>query len=140
MPLQPHGSLLTFWRFTNRIIIIIIIIISCFIKIQNVLTFLFLVPAYPGCHGKEAFKLVSVCIAYTNQPIFICNMTTESRVYSRKRILSSKILTRDRTDDFVTYLQFPIQVCFSVDRAFVVSSRNAQRAFPPVNFLYDLEL
>jgi len=33
-------------------------IISCFIKIQNSLTFL--VPAYPGCFGKEAVKQVSV--------------------------------------------------------------------------------
>jgi len=31
---------------------------SCFIKIQNALTFL--VPAYPGCPGKEAAKQVSV--------------------------------------------------------------------------------
>ena len=32
-------------------------IISCFIKVQNGLTFL--VPAYPGCPGKEAVKRVS---------------------------------------------------------------------------------
>ena len=31
---------------------------SCFIKIQIGLTFL--VPAYPGCPGKEAIKWVSV--------------------------------------------------------------------------------
>jgi len=31
-------------------------IISCFFKIQNGSTFL--VPAYPGCHGKEAIKWV----------------------------------------------------------------------------------
>ena len=35
-------------------------IISCFIKIQNSLTFL--VPAYPGCPGKEAVKWVPVCL------------------------------------------------------------------------------
>jgi len=34
-------------------------IISCFIKIQIGLTFL--VPAYPGCPGKDAGKWVSVC-------------------------------------------------------------------------------
>jgi len=34
-------------------------IISCFIKIQNSLTFLVL--AYPVCPGKEAVKQVSVC-------------------------------------------------------------------------------
>ena len=34
------------------------VIISCFIKIQTGLAFL--VPAYPGCHGKEA----SVCLMY----------------------------------------------------------------------------
>ena len=34
-------------------------IISCFIKIQIGLTFL--VPAYPGCPGKEAIKWASVC-------------------------------------------------------------------------------
>jgi len=36
-------------------------IVSCFIKIQFVLTFL--VPAYPGCLGKEAAKRVSVCLS-----------------------------------------------------------------------------
>jgi len=35
-------------------------IISCLIKIQIGLTFL--VPAYPGCPGKEAVKRVSVCL------------------------------------------------------------------------------
>jgi len=35
-------------------------IISCFIKIQNDLTFL--VPAYAGCPRKEAIKLASVCL------------------------------------------------------------------------------
>jgi len=34
-------------------------IISCVIKIQIGLTFL--MPAYPGCPGKEADKQVSVC-------------------------------------------------------------------------------
>jgi len=34
--------------------------VSCFIKIQIGLTFL--VPAYPGCPGKEAIKRVSVSI------------------------------------------------------------------------------
>jgi len=34
-------------------------VVSCFIKIQN--GFTFLVPAYPGCHGKEAVKWVFVC-------------------------------------------------------------------------------
>jgi len=33
-----------------------------FIKIQNVLTFL--VPAYPGYLGKEAVKLMSVCLLF----------------------------------------------------------------------------
>jgi len=41
--------------------IIVIIIISCFIKIQIVL--LFLVPAYPGCPGKMAVKWLS-CVAH----------------------------------------------------------------------------
>ena len=36
-------------------------IVSCFIKIQFVLTIL--VPAYPGCPGKEAAKRVSVCLS-----------------------------------------------------------------------------
>jgi len=37
-------------------------IISCFSKIQNGLPFL--VPAYPGCHGKKAVKrmFVFVCV------------------------------------------------------------------------------
>jgi len=35
-------------------------IISCFIRIQIGLTFL--VPAYPGCPGKEATELISVCV------------------------------------------------------------------------------
>jgi len=33
-------------------------VISCFVKIQNGLTFL--VPAYPGCRGDEAVKWVSL--------------------------------------------------------------------------------
>jgi len=37
-------------------------IISCFIKIQNGLTFL--VPAYPGCHGKQTVKRVSSSIPF----------------------------------------------------------------------------
>jgi len=37
------------------------LIISCFIKIQNGLTFL--VPAYPGCAGKEAAKSEYVCLS-----------------------------------------------------------------------------
>jgi len=35
-------------------------IISCCSKIQNGLTFL--VPAYPGCPGKETIKRLSVCL------------------------------------------------------------------------------
>jgi len=35
-------------------------IISCFVKIQNGLTFL--MPPYPGCPGKEVIKRVSVII------------------------------------------------------------------------------
>jgi len=38
-------------------------IISCFIKIQIGLTFL--VPAYPGCPGKEALKCVFACLSIT---------------------------------------------------------------------------
>ena len=34
--IQRHGSLLTFWRFTNRIIIIIIIIMMLELKISEV--------------------------------------------------------------------------------------------------------
>jgi len=40
-------------------------VISCFIKIQNSLTFL--VPAYPGCPGKEAVERTSVCDAWLHQ-------------------------------------------------------------------------
>jgi len=40
-------------------------IVSCFIKIQTGLTFL--VPAYPGCPGKEAIKRVSVCLSYNSK-------------------------------------------------------------------------
>jgi len=39
-------------------------IISCFIKIKIGLTFM--VPAYPGCPGKEAAKHVSACYNYTS--------------------------------------------------------------------------
>ena len=35
-------------------------VISCFIKIQ--IGFTFLVLAYPGCPGKEAVKMVSLCL------------------------------------------------------------------------------
>jgi len=37
-------------------------IISCFIKIQN--GFILMMPAYPGCPGKQAVKRMSVCPAY----------------------------------------------------------------------------
>jgi len=40
-------------------------IVSCFIKIQTGITFL--VPAYPGCPGKEAIKRVSVCLSYNSK-------------------------------------------------------------------------
>jgi len=44
-------------------------IISCFSKIQLGLTFL--MPTYPGCPGKEAFKLVSVGIThYSNKNVW----------------------------------------------------------------------
>ena len=46
--------------------IIIIIIITCFIKIQIGLTFL--VPADPGCPGKEAVKWVSISQYYASCP------------------------------------------------------------------------
>ena len=42
--------------------------ISCFIKIQNGLTFL--VPAYPGCPGKETIKWVSLCLMLKEAGIF----------------------------------------------------------------------
>jgi len=51
-------------------------IISCFIKIQNGLTFL--VPAYSGCLGKEAIKWMSVCCdtitASVLMAIFVANL------------------------------------------------------------------
>jgi len=37
------------------------LVISCFIKIQNDLTFL--VPAYPGCPGNESVKWLSICLS-----------------------------------------------------------------------------
>jgi len=42
-------------------------IISCFIKIQIGLAFL--VPAYPGCPGKDAVKRVSVCLSVIRQTV-----------------------------------------------------------------------
>jgi len=39
-------------------------IISCFIEIQN--GFTFLMPAYPGCPGKEAVKQVSMSVCETD--------------------------------------------------------------------------
>ena len=36
-------------------------VVSCFIKIQTGLTFL--VPAYPGCRGKEAVSVKQVCLS-----------------------------------------------------------------------------
>ena len=51
-------------------------IISCFIKIQNGLTFL--VPAYRGCPGKETIELVSVyCINFDRQNTV--NLALETR-------------------------------------------------------------
>jgi len=43
-------------------------IISCFLKIQN--GFTFLVPAYPGCPGKEAVKQVLACSEYIMFAVF----------------------------------------------------------------------
>jgi len=39
-------------------------IISCFIKIQ--IGLIFLLPAYPGCPGKEAVKRVSACLCLSS--------------------------------------------------------------------------
>jgi len=44
-------------------------IISCFIKIYIGLTFL--VPAYPGCPGKDAVKRVSDCLLSLRQSLYI---------------------------------------------------------------------
>jgi len=49
---QLHGS--------KIIIIIIVIIVSCFSKIQ--IGFTFLVPAHPGSPGKRAVKRLCVCV------------------------------------------------------------------------------
>jgi len=59
-------------------------IISCFIKIQNGLTFL--VPAYTGCSGKEAVKWVSgVCsVCHWCQHACTCG-----RIYGIKRCVLS---------------------------------------------------
>jgi len=51
MPLPPHHLL-------------------CFIKIQ--IDLIFLVPAYPGCPGKEAVKRVSVLIALKFSKWIVC--------------------------------------------------------------------
>jgi len=52
-------------------------VISCFIKIQIGLTFL--VPAYPGCPGKEAVKRVSVCQLSLN---VLCIFSLQLQSYS----------------------------------------------------------
>jgi len=62
-------------------------ITSCFIKIQISLTFL--VPAYPGCPGKEAFKRVSACLSspLLRSKVTECSLT--SLVYWAPLILST---------------------------------------------------
>jgi len=55
-------------------------VISCFIKLQNGLTFLAL--AYPGCPGKEAVKRVYVCQCFDNVGS-VEGWTSSQRVKSR---------------------------------------------------------
>jgi len=43
---------------------------SCFSKIQ--IGFTFLVPAYPGCPGKEAVKWLCVCVCFSKIEWLIC--------------------------------------------------------------------
>ena len=62
------------------------LIISCFIKIQ--IGLVFLVPAYPGCPGKEAAKWVSACLFQKN--------AVKKRIYSMKQsaLLLLRILSK----------------------------------------------
>ena len=52
----------------------LLLIVSCFSKIQ--IDFTFLVPAHPGSPGKRAFKRVCVCClthySTKSSPVFIC--------------------------------------------------------------------
>jgi len=48
------------------------LIISCFIKIQIGLTFL--MPAYPGCPGKEAIKQVSECLSNVAEALIVAGI------------------------------------------------------------------
>ena len=60
-----------------------------------------------------------------------------------KFILNRKALMRGCTDYFVTYLQFPIQVCFSADHVFVLPRKTWMRnrkCFPFCEFPCDIEL
>jgi len=59
-------------------------IISCFIKIQIGLTFL--VPAYPGCLGKEAIKWMS----------FVCMKTTTRQENWHHWIVDTEVLKTSR--------------------------------------------
>jgi len=59
-------------------------IICSFIKIQNGLTFL--VPAYPGCPGKEAIKRVSVWHTDVTMQQYIINMQCTGKWYSAKTL------------------------------------------------------
>jgi len=52
-------------------------IVSCFVKIQ--IGFTFLIPAYPGCPGKEAVKGVSILgpcrYFFSNFLVFMCHIS-----------------------------------------------------------------
>jgi len=61
-------------------------IISCLIKIQIGLTFL--VPAYPGCPGKEAVKQVSVCLSYTRQQTYDQTFTRHETTHHHNRFMA----------------------------------------------------
>jgi len=47
----------------------LLLTVSCSSKIQ--IGFTFLVPAYPGSHGKRAVKRVCVCVYYNFQHTFV---------------------------------------------------------------------
>jgi len=64
--------------------------ISCFIKIQTGSTFL--VPAYPGCPGKEAVKRVFVCCIGYDTVLFLC---LQDELYRKAVMLENLLLSCD---------------------------------------------
>ena len=77
--------------------------VCCFSKIQ--IGFTFLVPIYPGSHGKRAVKRVCVCVCVAMQGMLICLVITTSCEVNN-----------------IIFLAFTKRVCYDKQLLFLVSN------------------